>query len=132
MRFIHESFVTVTVSLVSLVDDDDSVRESLPELLSHLNFAVRSFTTAEEFLASDSADQTRCLILDVVLPGMSGPDLQRGLKRRGQKIPIVFISGFTDETFRNEMLAQGAVEYLFKPFSEAALLTAINAALGVS
>jgi FixJ family two-component response regulator len=127
----HESFVTVTVSLVSLVDDDDSVRESLPELLSHLNFSVRSFTTAEEFLASDSMSQTRCLILDVVLPGMSGPDLQRELKRRGQRIPIVFISGYTDESFRKEMLAQGAIEYLFKPFSEAALLAAINVALGV-
>ena len=130
MRFIYETFVTVTVSLVSLVDDDDSVRKSLPELLSHFNFTVRSFATAEEFLASDSVGQTGCLILDVVLPGMSGPALQRELQRRGQRIPIVFISAYPDETFRKEMLAQGAVEYLFKPFSESALLAAINAALG--
>ena len=130
MRFIYETFVTVTVSLVSLVDDDDSVRKSLPELLSHFNFTVRSFATAEEFLASDSVGQTGCLILDVVLPGMSGPALQRELQRRGRRIPIVFISAYPDETFRNEMLAQGAVEYLFKPFSERDLLAAIHAALG--
>jgi FixJ family two-component response regulator len=124
--------VTVTVALVSVVDDDEYVRESLPELLTQVGFAVRAFPTAEEFLASDAVSQTGCLILDVFLPGMSGPDLQTELTRRGRKIPIVFITGDTDETLRARALAQGAVEYLFKPFSEAALLTAINSALGVS
>jgi FixJ family two-component response regulator len=124
--------VTITVSLVSVVDDNDSVRESLPELLSHFGFAVRSFATAEEFLASDSVSRTGCLILDVVLPGMSGPALQRELTRHGRNIPIVFVSGYTDEPFRTQVLAQGGVAYLFKPYSETALLAAINAALGVS
>ena len=79
-------------SLVSVVDDDESVRESLPDLLREFGFAVRAFASAEEFLASDYVDQTRCLILDIAMPGMSGPDLQRELTRRRQEIPIVFIT----------------------------------------
>jgi FixJ family two-component response regulator len=119
-------------SLVSVVDDDESVRESLPDLLRELGFAVQAFASAEEFLASDCVGQTRCLILDIAMPGMSGPDLQRELTRRGQEIPIVFITAHKDETVRPSMLARGAVECLFKPFSETALLEAVNAALRVS
>ena len=86
------------LSLVSVVDDDESVRESLPDLLREFGFAVQAFSSAEEFLASDYVCQTRCLILDVAMPGMSGPDLQRELMLRRKKIPIVFITAHGDET----------------------------------
>lgn len=115
--------------VVSVVDDDVSVRESLPDLLRELGFAAQSFSSAEEFLASDCVSRTRCLILDVVMPGMSGPDLKRMLALRQQEIPIVFITAHRDEDVRPRMLALGAVECLFKPFSEADLLAALNAAL---
>jgi FixJ family two-component response regulator len=122
----------VTYALVSVVDDDESVRESLPDLLRELGFAARAFSSAEEFLASDCVGQTRCLILDIAMPGMTGPDLQRELKLRRQDIPIVFITAHRDETVRPRMLEQGAVECLFKPFSDTALLKALNAALRAS
>ncbi len=118
-------------SLVAIVDDDESVRESLPDLLREFGFAVEAFSSAEAFLASDCVGQTRCLILDIAMPGMTGPDLQRELTRRRQEIPIVFITAHGDETVRPRMLEQGAVECLFKPFSETALLEALNAALRV-
>jgi FixJ family two-component response regulator len=123
--------VSVVGSLVSVVDDDESVRESLPDLLRELGFVVQAFSSAEEFLASDCVGQTRCLILDVAMPGMSGPDLQRELTLRGQEIPIVFITAHKDETVRPRLLGQGAVECLFKPFSDTALLEAVNAAIRV-
>jgi len=115
--------------LVSVVDDDESVRESLPDLLKELGFAVQAFSSAEAFLASDYVDQTRCLILDVAMPGMNGPDLQLELKNRRQDIPIVFITAHRDDTVRPRVMKQGAVECLFKPFSDTALLEALNAAL---
>jgi FixJ family two-component response regulator len=117
---------------VSVVDDDESVRESLPDLLRELGFAAQAFSSAEEFLASDCVGHTGCLILDVAMPGMSGPDLQRELTLRRQEIPIVFITALGDETLRPRLLEQGAVECLFKPFSETALLQALNAAFRVS
>ena len=122
----------VTRSLVSVVDDDESVRESLPDLLRELGFAVRAFSSAEEFLASDCVGQTRCLILDIAMPGMSGPDLQRELTPGRQELPIVFITADRDEIVRQRLLEQGAVECLFKPFSETALYDAIKAALGLN
>jgi FixJ family two-component response regulator len=119
-------------SLVSVVDDDESVRESLPDLLRELGFAVRAFASAEEFLASDCVCRTSCLVLDIAMPGMNGPELQRELTRRRQEIPIVFITAHRDETVRPRLLEQGAVECLFKPFTETALLDALNAALPAS
>ncbi len=119
-------------TLVAVVDDDESVRESLPDLLREFGFAVQAFSSAEEFLASDSVDHTKCLILDIAMPGMSGPDLQRELTLRQQKIPIVFITAQQDETVRPRLLEQGAVECLFKPFSDTALLEALNSALRVN
>ena len=119
-------------SLVSVVDDDESVRESLPDLLREFGFAVQAFSSAEEFLASDCVDQTSCLLLDIAMPGMSGPDLQRELTRRRHEIPIVFITAHADETVRPRVLDQGAVACLFKPFSETALLEALHATLRVS
>ena len=118
-----------TPSLVSIVDDDESVRESLPDLVRQFGFAARSFPSAEAFLASEVVSQTGCLILDVAMPGMSGPDLQQELTSRRQVIPIVFITASGDRTIRTRLLANGAVECLFKPFSETALLDALNAAL---
>ena len=115
-------------SLVSVVDDDESVRESLPDLLAEFGFEARTFSSAEEFLVSDCLGQTQCLILDIAMPGMSGPDLQRELRLRGQEIPIIFITASTDKSVRPQLLEQGAVECLFKPFSDTALLKAINAA----
>jgi len=113
--------------LVSVVDDDESVRESLPDLLSGFGYAVQAFSSAQEFLASDYVGQTGCLILDIAMPGMSGPDLQRELALRRHNIPIVFITAHGDETVR-PLLEQGAVECLSKPFSDAALLRALDAA----
>jgi FixJ family two-component response regulator len=115
-------------SLVSVVDDDESVRESLPDLLREFGFAVEAFASGEEFLASDCVCRTRCLILDVAMPGMSGPDLQRELTLRRKEIPIVFITAHRDETVRPRLLEQGAVDCLFKPFSDTALREALNAA----
>ena len=115
--------------LVSIVDDDESIRESLPDLLGQLGFAAQAFSSAEEFLASDYVDRTRCLILDVVMPGMSGPDLQRELRHRGETIPIVFITAQADQALRRSLIQDGAVACLFKPFSEATLVAAVNAAV---
>jgi FixJ family two-component response regulator len=118
-------------SLVSVVDDDESVRESLPDLLREFGFATRAYSSAEAFLASDSVGQTRCLILDIAMPGMTGLDLQRELKLRREPIPIVFITAYGDEAIRPRVLKEGAVECLFKPFSDTALLEAVKAALRV-
>jgi len=116
-------------SLVSVVDDDESVRESLPDLLRQVGFAAEAFSSGEAFLASDVVRETGCLLLDIAMPGMSGPDLQRELTRRGQAIPVVFITAHGDRALRPQVLAGGAVECLFKPFSEEALLGAVRAAL---
>jgi FixJ family two-component response regulator len=115
--------------LLSVVDDDEMLRESLPELLREFGFAARAFSSGQEFLSSNYVDETRCLILDVAMPEMSGLDLQQELKRRGQAIPIIFISGQKDEDIRKQALRQGAVKFLYKPFSDSDLLEAVNAAL---
>jgi FixJ family two-component response regulator len=124
----HAEFAMTTRPLVSIVDDDQSVRESLPDLLGELGFAVQVFSSGEEFLASDWLGRTQCLILDIAMPGMTGPELQQELKRRGLDLRIVFITAHGDESIRPVMLERGAVECLFKPFSDTALLGAINAA----
>ncbi len=115
--------------LVSVVDDDESVRESLPDLLGELGFAVQAFASAREFLVSGSIDLTRCLILDVAMPGMSGPELHRELGHRGYAIPTIFITARADEKLRLELLRQGAMECLFKPFNDQALRTALDTAM---
>jgi FixJ family two-component response regulator len=120
-----------TRSLVSVVDDDESVRESLPDMLRQFGFAAAAFSSAEEFLASDAIGRTDCLLLDVKMPGMSGPDLQRELTVLGQQIPIVFITASGDKAIRARLLSDGAVECLFKPFSEMALLDALQSALRI-
>jgi FixJ family two-component response regulator len=116
--------------LLSVVDDDEMLRESLPDLLREFGYAVRAFSSGQEFLSSGYVDKTKCLILDVAMPRMSGLDLQEELKRRGQEIPIIFISGQKDEDVRKQAFGQGAVKFLYKPFSDGALLDAVNGALG--
>jgi CheY-like chemotaxis protein len=123
-----EELVTGERLLISVVDDDESVRESLPALLRELGFAAQAFPSAEAFLASEAVGETSCLILDIAMPGMSGPDLQQELRRRRREIPIIFITGQGDDTVRPRLLAHGAVECLFKPFSDTALLEALDAA----
>lgn len=116
-------------ALVSVVDDDESVRESLPELLRSFGFEVRPFSSAEEFLESDSLVRTDCLILDVMMPGMTGFELHQELARRKHRIPTVFITAQTDESLCQRSLQAGAAACLLKPFSESAILDAVNAAL---
>ena len=112
-----------------VVDDDESVRESLPDLLREFGFAARAFSSAREFLLSGCVDETRCLILDIAMPDMSGPELQQELKRLGREIPIIFITGQKDEVIRAQVLQRGAAAFLLKPFSDADLLAAIKTAL---
>ncbi len=119
-------------SLVAVVDDDESVRESLPDLVREFGFAVEAYSSAEAFLAAGNLAETRCLVLDIGMPGMSGPELHRELRRRKQGIPVVFITAHQDESIRPRLLAEGAVECLFKPFSDADLLAALNTALRVA
>jgi FixJ family two-component response regulator len=114
--------------LVAVVDDDESVREALPDLLREFGFAAQPFSSAEEFLASDEMNQTKCLVLDVVMPGMTGLELQKELKARGQRTPVIFITAQKDEGLRARALEQGAVELLVKPFSDTALLAALRVA----
>lgn len=121
--------MTVANPLVSIVDDDESVRESLPDLVKKLGFNAEAFSSAEEFLASEHVHQTKCLILDVAMPGMTGPDLQRELTRRGQGIPTIFITALKDDRVRPRLIELGAVDCLFKPFSDDALQEALNVAL---
>jgi FixJ family two-component response regulator len=119
-------------ALISVVDDDVSLRESLPDLLRMLGFKAKPFASAEDFLASEAFADTQCLLLDVSMPGMSGPELQSELNRRELKIPIIFITARCDRDLRANLLARGAVDCLFKPFSEddlrAALQRAVTAA----
>jgi len=115
--------------LLSVVDDDESIRESLPDLIKEFGFASRVFSSAEEFLLSGSVDETSCLILDIAMPDMSGPELYQELKSQGEDIPVIFITGQQDEAVRLRAFEQGAVGFLIKPFSDAALLAAIKAAL---
>lgn len=115
-------------SLICVIDDDQSVRESLPDLLNEFGFSVRTFASAVEFLASDSLDLAECLILDVAMPGMTGPELQQELIKRKSRIPIIFITAHSNEGVRARMLKQGAAAFLFKPFSDTDLRVALNTA----
>jgi FixJ family two-component response regulator len=118
-------------ALITLIDDDESVRESLPHLLKRFGFEVQAFSSAEEFLASDQIPRTKCLVLDITMPGMSGPDLVDELRHLGLMIPVVFITAQRDEKVRSQVLEQGAIACLFKPFSGATLRTALDNALSV-
>ena len=117
---------------VVIVDDDESVRESLPDLLKEMGFEAQAFSSAEDFLVSAHVTTARCLILDIAMPGMTGPELWRELSERGSQIPVIFITANRDDTLCPRLLALGAVACLFKPFSDTELHGALNAALRVS
>jgi FixJ family two-component response regulator len=116
-------------ALISIVDDDESVRDALWGFLRSVGFSVNVFASAEEFLNSDQLGKADCLILDVRMPGMSGIELQRQLVSDDCKIPVIFITAYEDEGMRTQALFAGAGAFLIKPFSEEALLDAIHAAL---
>jgi FixJ family two-component response regulator len=113
---------------VTVIDDDESVRDSLPGLLEEFGCASKAFESAEDFLASDDLNKTDCLIVDITMPGMSGLGLRRELRRRGHLIPIIFITALRDEAPDAGLSGQGVVACLFKPFSDTALREALNAA----
>lgn len=120
-----------SLPLISVVDDDYSVRKSLYGLIRSVGFAVEVFASAEEFLNSDHLHGTRCLILDVRMPEMNGLELQRRLMASHPETPVIFITAHGDQAARSQALKGGAVEYLLKPFSEEALLNAIHMALSI-
>jgi FixJ family two-component response regulator len=121
---------TSTQRFVAIVDDDESLRRSLPELLGALAVATRTFESAQAFLRSGLIETTQCLILDVGMPEMSGPELQQELVRLGHAVPIIFISGRTDDALRKTLIARGAIDCLVKPFSSQRLRAALEQAIG--
>lgn len=118
--------------LIAVVDDDESVREALPDLLREFGFAAVAFDAAEAFLSSDAIDRVRCLILDIAMPGMTGPELQQELVNRGLRIPVIFITAHADANVRVGLLQKGAVECLFKPFGDQDLRAALDRAFTAS
>jgi FixJ family two-component response regulator len=116
--------------LVAIVDDSESVRESLPDLLQDMGYAALVFASAEEFLASGCAERADCLLLDIAMPGMSGPELYRLLGNAGKILPVIYITASHDETVRAQLLSRGAVDCLLKPFTDLALKKALDAAFG--
>jgi FixJ family two-component response regulator len=120
---------TTDAALISVVDDDESLRESLEGLLKSLGYGVEVFSSAEGFLSSDALEKTDCLILDVRMPGMSGPDLQKWLMENQNRVPIIFITAHGDEDVISQVMADGAVDCLLKPFTEDSLLSAISLSL---
>lgn len=118
------------MALISIVDDDESIRESTKGFVRSLGYEAAAFASAEEFLQSDSVDSTSCLITDVQMPGLSGIDLQRGLIAQGVQMPTIFITAFPEEEARARAMNAGALGYLSKPFSEDSLLRCLSAALG--
>ena len=116
-------------SVVMIVDDDDSVRRAARRLIRAFGFAVDTFPSAEDFLASGRFDETACLVLDVHMPGLSGLELQGRLNAMGYHLPIVFITACADDNARTQALKAGAYAYLVKPFEEDDLLDCINRAL---
>jgi FixJ family two-component response regulator len=124
--------VTRPGATIAIVDDDEFMRESLQDLLREIGYSVKPFASGEEFLASDVIHHTDCVILDIAMPGMSGPELQRELVTRRLEVPVIFITAHGDQMVRSRLIQEGAVDCLFKPFTEAALLSALNAALGTT
>jgi FixJ family two-component response regulator len=118
--------------LISIVDDDDALRSSLENLIRSVGLLAQGFSSAEAFLSSNHVPETRCLVLDVRMPGMSGPDLQRQMAVANSHIPIIFITAHEDDDRRTQALEAGAVAFLYKPFYEGELLNAIDAALNDS
>ena len=125
----HDDTMTRPSALIAVVDDDEFLRESLQDLLRELGPVVEAFASGEEFLASDAMRHTDCILLDVAMPGMSGPEVQQHLMTRRPDVPVIFITAHGDQSVRSRLIQQGAVDCLLKPFTETALLRALNAAL---
>lgn len=121
--------VSTAHAMVCVVDDDESVRDALPILLGQFGLTAHAFASAEDFLSSDQADSADCLILDVAMPGISGPELHARLKCSGNHGPVIFITAHVDPSMRARLLREGAVACLCKPFSDTALLEALHEAL---
>jgi len=117
------------IPLISLIDDDDALRSSLENLIRSVGLRAQGFSSAEAFLSSNQVHETRCLVLDVRMPGMSGPELQRQMAVANSHIPIIFITAHANDAQRTQALEAGAVAFLHKPFYEEELLNAIEAAL---
>ena len=117
------------IPLISIIDDDDALRSSLENLIRSVGLRAQGFSAAEAFLSSNQVHETRCLVLDVRMPGMSGPELQRQMAVANSHIPIIFITAHADDAQRTQALEAGAVAFLHKPFYEEELLNAIEAAL---
>jgi FixJ family two-component response regulator len=115
--------------IVAVIDDDESVRIALKELLRSVGLAARAFSSAEDFLKSGQPQHTGCLIADIRMPGMSGLELQAKLNADHYKIPTIFITAHGDEKMRMQALRAGAVEFLAKPFDDEALLERVRTAL---
>jgi FixJ family two-component response regulator len=118
-----------TTRLVAIVDDDDSMRSALQDLLEAVGLAARAFASAEEFLGSGLQQETACLIADIRMPGMSGLELQAKLNAAHCRIPTIFITAHGDTKMRMQALRAGAVEFLAKPFDDEALVESVRAAL---
>jgi FixJ family two-component response regulator len=118
--------------LIAVVDDDESVREALPDLLREFGFDAIVFDAAEAFLSSGALERISCLILDIAMPGMTGPELQRELLNQGRRIPLIFITAHADANVRAGLLQNGAVDCLFKPFGDQDLRAALDRALAGS
>jgi len=117
------------IPLISIIDDDDALRSSLENLIRSVGLRAQGFSSAEAFLSANQVHETRCLVLDVRMPGMSGPELQRQMAVANSHIPIIFITAHADDAQRTQALEAGAVAFLHKPFYEEELLNAIEAAL---
>jgi two-component system, LuxR family, response regulator FixJ len=117
-------------NLIAIIDDDESIRDSLRTLLRSAGYHVSTFESAEVFLESGVATGTACMILDVRMPGMDGPELQVRLRDQQSRIPIIFITAHDDGPVRERVLRAGAADVLNKPFAPAALLSSLQSALG--
>jgi FixJ family two-component response regulator len=115
--------------MISVVDDDESIRDATKTLLRSVGYRVGTFASAEQFLDARALEETECLILDVRMPGMSGLELQRRLKSSDAGVPIIFVTAHDDKTIRRQAIEAGAVEFLSKPFEASALVSAVQTAL---
>ena len=115
--------------MISIVDDDQAVRNAIKALIRSLGYRVATFSSAEEFLKSERLHETSCLISDVQMPGLNGIELQDRLTANGHRIPIIFVTAFPDERVRDRAMQSGAVSFMSKPFSEANLIVCLDRAL---
>jgi FixJ family two-component response regulator len=118
-------------AMISIVDDDKSVRDAAKTLVRSLGYEAATFASAEEFLESGQLDETACLITDVQMPGMSGADLQNHLIANGDCTPVIFVTAFPECGLRERVLCAGAVGFLSKPFREDSLIACLNKALAL-